>query len=298
MEENIPSNISEQVIISKPEMDQISSQVPVPPRKSWFRIFLIIIPILFFVLVIIAWTQIRKNQFQDKNQSSIVTVTSTPFPSSTIFPTNTPLSTNTPTPSITSTPTLIPTNEPILLIPYENKELGFIISYPKGWKIDEKYNIDDYGIYKNWDENVHYPWYKYSQIYFNSTSSNNIELGIDSFSITIKIYQNPKNLTLYNFFKGVQFGMEYEPNSTMFSEMIEQANNEKIAGVDAKLIHDQGYSDIRNAISRIYLVQMNRKIYEINFDYWYNPSVLKYSDLPPVKLNSLMKEIMDSFSII
>jgi hypothetical protein len=109
--------------------------------------------VLAFLLVLALLPNLGCGVFSNLFASPTPTATLTPTPTDTptptatatptLTPTQTPTPTRTSTPTLTATPTrtLTPTLTPTPVGYYSNEKLGFILTYPKGWRISKETEI-------------------------------------------------------------------------------------------------------------------------------------------------------------
>lgn len=269
----------------------IESNIDIPKpdnKKIWIIILVFLIFILLTTFLLFFYINSKETNFSSENRIS-------PTP---IIPSESVVMSITPLPTITLE--ILPTAKASYtanLSTYTNDKLGFKILYPEGWSQNEEYGNDDYILRQEWKwlNLSHLPSDIYSQItlYHNDNALRPDVLD----SINVRVYQNPNNLTLYNFFKGYRglSGPEKKkdnPNDTFYSEeVIKKGINVVINDLSMTIVPDRSYSDLSNAKTRTYYLTIRNEIYEISFNY------LSFEKSTPEKVEQLIQQIINSFSI-
>jgi len=192
---------------------------------------------------------------------------------------------------------------------YKNDKLGIEISYPAEWGIDEQLDVDLYEARKTWTENpVRFNHDFYSMVQFYPLSDRSY-YGINGLSVSV--YPNPRNLSLFEFFKGRFEPLgepKYFPDDTLMSKLIDQGEIVSFGKYQGRAVRDMSYSDVGNQIYRkIYLTQ-NSTIYEISLGYIYGEGFQLPSEpvwmeggfwitSPPPLFEAFIKKIGDSLII-
>ncbi len=153
---------------------------------------------------------------------------------------------------------------------YKNDKLGIEISHPAEWGINEQFDVNLYEERRIWTENpvrFNHDFYSIVRFYPLSQSS---YYGINDLSV--KVYPNPNNLSLFDFFKGRFEPLgepKYFPEDTFMSRLINQGEIVSFGKYRGKAVRDMSYSDVGNQIHRKIYLTHGSKIYEVSLGYIY-----------------------------
>ncbi len=192
---------------------------------------------------------------------------------------------------------------------YKSDKLDIEISYPVEWGVVERFDVDAYEDRKSWlKDPVRFNHDFYSSVSFYPLSDRSY-FGIHDLSVSV--YPNPRNLSLYEYFKGRSEPLgdprDY-PDDTFMSTLIDQGEIVSFGKYQGKAVRDMSYSDVGNQIYRkIYLTQSSG-IYEISLGYIYGEGFQLPSDPilveggfwitpPPPLFEAFVKKIGDSLAI-